>query len=522
MEEGASEPQTGRTGGASRTTAEHGEATDLALDGPGVEPIGVVPWPLLLRDRLRGRVADSDRYPWIVLATALFGLFGVGFTITILAISVTSMAEEFDSSSATLAWVVTGPMLAFAIFGPAAGKLADLYGHRRFFLGGLVGATVFAGLTALAWSPSSLIAFRVIGATLGAACGPASMAIINRLFTRETRVKAMGYWSLVMAGGPVIGAVAGGPVVEAFGWRWIFIGQVPFLLAGLLVAYAILPESPRAEKAPFDFLGSALLGGSTTLALLALNRGPIVGWTHPIVIGGFALMPLGLALFVRRQRRISHPLIPLEYLGRRNFTLPILTQMFANFAYMGGFILTPLLLQDVLDFGETRTSLVSIARPLLFAIAGPVAGAIAIRVGERNSAVFGVSCVVTSMIGLSMVAPGSTELFIMAALGLSGIGMGAVSPSMAASIANSVDERDLGIAGAAQQMMTQVAAVTGTQILQTVQAARLDADGLAGSYSIAYLVGGGVAALAIGTAFFVRSTKDEKVHEPVRVPAAAR
>ena len=124
MEDGASRPEDRRTGGTRSVGDDGGEVTDLALDGPGVEPIGVVPWPLLIRDRLRGRVADSDRYPWIVLATALFGLFGVGFTITILAISVTSMAEEFNSSSATLAWVVTGPMLAFAIFGALAGPPA--------------------------------------------------------------------------------------------------------------------------------------------------------------------------------------------------------------------------------------------------------------------------------------------------------------------------------------------------------------------------------------------------------------
>jgi EmrB/QacA subfamily drug resistance transporter len=500
-----------------------GHITDLALDAPGVEPEGAVPWPLLFRDRIRERVAGDERYPWIVLATALFGLFTVGFTITILAVSVKTMAEDFGSTPATLGWVVTGPMLAFAVVGPAAGKLADIYGHRRFFLWGLAGAGLFAGLTALAWSPASVIFFRVMGATLGAACGPSSMAMINRLFSRETRVKAMGYWSLVMAGGPVLGVVAGGPIVEAFGWRWIFIGQVPFILAGLLVAYAILPESERSERVPFDFLGSVLLGGSAAFALFALNRGPTLGWTHPVVLSGFAFLPIGIALFIRRQRTYAYPLIPLEYFGRRNFTFPILTQMLANFAYMGGFILTPLLLQDVMGFGEAKTGLVSIARPLLFAIAGPLVGSWALRVGERNTAVFGIVCMVLSMVGLSMVGADSTALLVVVALGLSGVGMGATSPSMAASIANAVEERDLGIAGAAQQMMTQVAAVLGVQILQTVQASRLDVSGLAESYSEAYLVGAAVAAAALFTAWQVRSTKDEvvEVHVPVSATATA-
>lgn len=470
--------------------------------------MSVVPWPLMIRERLRAKVARSERYPWIVLATALFGLFTVGFTITILAVSIPQMSDDLGAAEATLTWVITGPMLAFAIFGPAAGKLADTYGHRRIYLLGLAGAGLFAALTAVSWNAASLIAFRVIGATLGAACGPASMAMINKVFTPQARSQAMGYWSLVGAGGPVLGVVAGGPIVEAFGWRWIFVGQVPFVVAGLLVAFALLPASERQAREPFDVVGAVLLGGTTALGMLALNRGPLLGWDHPVVLAGFGWAPIGIALFVWRQQRFAFPLIPLAYVRLRNFTLPIATQMTLNFAYMGGFIMTPLLLQEVMGYGETRTGLLSIARPLLFAIAGPIAGYMAVRVGERNAGLFGSLCVVGSMVLMAQIAPGSSDLFIMGALGLSGIGVGAASPAMAASIANAVDERDLGVAGAAQQMMTQVAVVTGIQILQTVQSSRVDQVGVVSSYSEAYLVGAAVAALGVLTVLFVRSTKD--------------
>jgi MFS family permease len=192
--------------------------------------------------------------------------------------------------------------------------------------------------------------------------------------------------------------------------------------------------------------------------------------------------------------------------------------MFTNFAYMGGFIMTPLLLQDVLGYGETRTGLLSISRPLLFAIAGPIAGYVAVRVGERNAGAFGALCVAASMIGMAQVSPNTSDLLIVGALGLSGIGLGASSPAMAASIANAVDERDLGIAGAAQQMMTQVAVVAGIQILQTVQAARVDDVGSVAAYSGAYLVGAAVAAIGVITALFVRSTKDLVAADGLRRP----
>lgn len=481
-------------------------AEQLVVEGAGVEEVGAVPWPLLWRDRVHGRVREHDRYSWIVLVTALFGLLAVTFTITILAVSIPTIARDFGTSTSSLTWLITGPVLAFAVVGPAVGKLGDNIGHRRVFVAGLAGAAVFAGLTALSWNAGSLIAFRVLGATCGAATGPSSLALINRTFPPSERSKVMGYWSLVIAGGPVLGVVVGGPVVEAFSWRWIFIAQLPLMLAAAAVAFAVLPETRRADRTPFDLLGSVLIGSSVLALLVALNQGPERGWSDPMVVGGFVLSVVLLVTFVWHERRIPHPLMPLEYFRRRNVAFPISVQALLNFTYMGGFILTPLFLQEVLDFGEAKTGLISIARPLAFAISGPVAGYLAVRVGERQSAVVGGLAIAFSMIGLSMVGLDGNELLIASALALSGIGLGASMPSMAATIANAVDESDLGVVGAAQQMMTEVGLTAGIQIMQTVQVSREPAVGDLASYHEAYLVGAGVAFLGAICACFVRSS----------------
>src|SRR3546814_9196432 len=113
----------------------------------------------MLRARLQERVAGSPRYPWLVLAVSLFGRFSVGFTITILSVSVPRIAEELNSDASTVTWVVTGPLLAFAVVGPAMGKLGDLYGHRRLY-GWSMAAVTVAAFTAMSWSAGSLIAFR--------------------------------------------------------------------------------------------------------------------------------------------------------------------------------------------------------------------------------------------------------------------------------------------------------------------------------------------------------------------------
>ena len=487
---------------------------ELSIDAPGADEVVVLPWPILFRQHLLDRVQDSPRYPWIVLATVLFGLFSVGFTITILSVSIPRIADDLDSNVSTLTWLVTGPLLAFAVFGPSAGKLGDLRGHRRVYGWSMACVILFAGLTALSWDAPSLLAFRILGAATGAAIGPTSLAVINRLFPPAKRAQAMGYWTMVGAGGPVIGVVAGGPIVEAFGWRWIFAGQVPLTLAGLLLAMAILPETEKIATARFDAAGAASLAVAATSFLLAVNRGPVLGWDSPLVVGGFLLAPAMAWVFVRVEARAAAPLLPLTYLGRRNFTIPILTQVFTNFAYMGGFIITPLLLEGVFGYGETRSGSLLISRPLAFAIAGPLMGYLAVRTGERVAAVGGAFAVVVSMLGLSTLGPGSSDLVVIGALALSGVGLGMSAPALVAAIANTVDDADLGVVGATQQMMTQFGVVVGIQVMQSTQAARASVVGEVDAFRDAYLVGAAAAVIGLAFAFFVRSTKEPAVATP--------
>lgn len=482
---------------------------ELSIDAPGADEVAVFAWPLLFRERLLGRVQQSSRYPWLVLCTVLFGLFSVGFTITILSVSIPRIADDLGSDESTLTWLVTGPILAFAVFGPSAGKLGDLRGQRRVYGWSMVCVIVFAALTAVAWNAASLLAFRVLGAATGAAVGPTSLALINRLFPKERRTQAMGYWTMVAAGGPVIGVVAGGPIVEAFGWRWIFAGQVPLTIAGLLLGMAVLPETDRIDTVRFDLAGAAALATSATAFLLAVNRGPVMGWTSPLVVGAFVLAPVMAWVFVRIEATTSDPLLPLTYLRRRNFSIPILTQVFTNFAYMGGFVITPLLLDGVFGYGETKAGSLLISRPLAFSISGPLMGYLAVRTGERFAAVGGAIAVFVSMLGLATLGADSSDLVVIGSLALSGIGLGMSAPALVASIANTVDDADLGVVGAMQQMMTQFGVVVGIQVMQATQAARESAVGEEAAFRDAYLVGAAAALIGLAFAAFVRSTRTE-------------
>jgi MFS family permease len=274
----------------------------------------------------------------------------------------------------------------------------------------------------------------------------------------------------------------------------------------MVVAMLLLPETARIGSSRFDWPGALLLGLGITSVLLATNRGSEWGWTSPGVVSLFLLGAASVPAFVWAERRSPEPLLPLRWLRIRNVTAPIANQLFANFAYMGGFILTPVLLQEGLGYTATATGLLIIARPLTFSVAAPIAGRVTLRIGERAAGVSGALIVTVSMVLLASLRVSSSVAIILVALALSGMGLGVSAPAMTAAVANAVEDADLGVAGAMQQLAVQVGSVIGIQVMQTVQQATAKSDGDIDSFSIAYLVGAVVCLLAVASAWFVRST----------------
>lgn len=481
------------------------QLSDLAIEGPGVSEEPVVPWPLMLQQRAADRARRSDRHAWIVTWTVLFGTFWVTSTITILAVSRPQIATDLGASVESLVWLISGPTIALALTGTTAGKLGDLHGHRRVFLVGMSLSVVFVLLSAMAWDGGSLIVFRILGATFGAATGPSSLAIINGMFSRERRARALGFWSLVVAGGPVIGLVVGGPLVESVGWRAIFWVQAPLLALSALLAWLVVPETARHRGVHFDVRGQLVLLLALAWLLLAIDRVAAWGVGSPWVLGALLLSGLSTWWFVRVERRQPHPLIPLEWFTRRSFAVPVFVSFFMQFGYMGGFTLTPKLLNEVRGLGADAISLMMIPRPLTFALAGPIAGLLAGWISTRVAIVAGMASLAVSMGVFAWFSPDPRTAWIILALTLSGIGVGASLPRLTSSVANSVQDADLGVAGATQQLMAHIGTTVGINLLETVQVAALASATVAGSYRISYGVGAAVSVVGLVVALGLHS-----------------
>jgi EmrB/QacA subfamily drug resistance transporter len=487
--------------------AEHGnerlnDEHPLVVEQVGDETI--VAWPLLFRERLtRGKETGDGQSPWLVLWTVLAGLFASGFSITIIAVSLGDIADDLGTTTQLLTWAVTGPFLALALTMPLFGKLGDIYGHRRVYIIGLAGFTLATLLTALAWSGPALVLVRTLGAIPGAATGPASMALIMRAFPDHDRVKAMGWWSLVGSGAPVIGLVVGGPIVDAIGWRGIFVLQTPIAAAALLLAIVVLRETPRRDDERIDWLGAVTLASATVSFLLALNLGGSEGWSSPIVIGLFVAAPIAFYAFLRVERSAPEPLVPLWLFTRRTFSASLAAQFCTNFAYMGGFIVTPLFVQGIFGFSVAQASLAMVCRPLSFSVSAPAGGYVAVRVGERRSAVTGVSLLVLSMGCFVVAATSETLALVFVGLVLSGLALGLSQPSLITEAANTVEPERLGIANAVQQMAAQIGAVTGIQVLSTI----VGVGATGADFATGYAVGAAVAVLGVAAATFLPASR---------------
>lgn len=489
-----------------RENVHEGHDPSVTFESGGVDELGVVPWPILLRRRLARKVGIDRR--WAVLWVVLGGLFTTGFTITLLVVSLSRVADDLHSSTTVLTWAITGPMLAFGVVGPAFGKAGDLWGHKRIFVGGLLFASVFAFASALAWNAATLILFRTLSATAGSACSPSAMAYINRMFEPSERMKPLGYWSFVTAGSPVIGVVIGGPLVEAVGWRAIFMVQAPLCLVGFVLAWWLLPNTDRLKGVRFDVWGSVTLGLGASLLLAAISQGRSWGWSSVATVGCLLLSVLSLVAFVMVEQRATAPLVVLRWFRTRNFAWPVSSQMLANFAYMGGFFLIPQVLGvRGLGLGEATTGYLVIARPLAFSLTAPLAALVTIRVGERSAGVAGAIGVMISMVMWSTVGHGTGYPYIIAATAMSGVGLGIASPALTALMVNAVATEDVGVAGAMQQLMTQLGAVLGAAVLATISVTATTTN--MQPFHTAFWVAAVVSLAAAGAAGFVRSTPRE-------------
>ncbi len=446
--------------------------------------------------------ADDARYPRRLLLTVIAAIVVFSSSMTIVSASLPTMAEDLDSTESFLSWSVTGLFLMMAVGTPVLGRLGDSLGHRRVFLAGAVVLSIGTLLCGLAPSALGFVLARMVVGVGIAATMPNSMALIMEAYPLHRRSEAMGWFQMAMTGAPVMGLVIGGPLIEALGWRSVFAVLTPISVVGVVLAWRVIRPSRRRVPVDIDWAGAASLAASTLGLLLFLERGGSAGFGDPLALGLLATSAAALAGFVRIERRAPSPMLRLDYFRRPNFTGPLIAQPLSQFAYMGGFLISPLLLDELFGYSVAVIALVLLCRPLSFSLSSPVGGRLAAVTGERSMIIAGSVLMSASMIAWVGAAHWENMVLVVVGLVLSGLAMGLASPSYTTTIAGAVDPEDLGIANGVGTTMMNIGMLTGIQAMFTVLGAGRSPD----DFARVFAFGAVVAALGLVGGFMVRST----------------
>src|SRR4051794_34837520 len=235
------------------------------------------------------RTDAPDPRRWWTLVVLSASLLVIGLDNTILNVALPTLERDLGASSSQLQWIVDAYMLVFAGLLLTAGALGDRFGRKRALAFGLTVFGLGSGLSALATSPTSLIATRALMGMGGAFIMPSTLSIITAVFPAHERPKAIGAWAAVSGIGIAIGPVAGGWLIEHASWNAIFLVNLPFVVAALVAGRWLVPESKDPAAPRLDLAGFALsIAGLTTL-VWAIIEAPARGWTDGTILGAFGI-----------------------------------------------------------------------------------------------------------------------------------------------------------------------------------------------------------------------------------------
>ncbi len=442
----------------------------------------------------------GDPYRWQLIRSLLLGQVASGASLTIIALATAEISRDLHTSTGIVSWAVTGGVLGSAVGGAVGGKLGDLFGHRRMYRVTLALVAVLTLLSAFAWSGWSFLAMRVISGLASGGTSANSSALVLHAFPHHERTKAIGIYQAALTLAPAIGLLVGGPVVDSFGWRSIFVAFAVLVTAGYVWSWLVVKSTTQRIARRIDYAGSVTLAGAVVTALLFFDRGKVYGFGDRVPwLMALSAVVLSVA-FVVVERRAPEPLIRLDYFARRDFIVPTLVSTALNYAFMGGLVVTPLLLHTRFGYSTSKASTFLFLRPFFYAITASMAGVLQQRFNVRRIALAGGVIEIASMLLFAEGSRVASMELVVIGLVLSGVGLGIATPGLTAASAAASDPKDYGVTSGMRTTITQVGVTSGIQTMTIMVGTNYSGVSFAGSF----LLGTAVAAIGTGLVFLVR------------------
>jgi EmrB/QacA subfamily drug resistance transporter len=422
-------------------------------------------------------VAKQERAPERLLTPEILTLAAVvvlGAIMTILDATIVNVAlptlgRDFHTTIATIQWVPTVYLLAFASVIPLTGWASERFGAKRVWIVSLAMFMLGSLLAGLSWSIGALIAFRILQGLGGGMIMPLGQTILARAAGPQRMGRVMSIVGIPMLLAPIFGPVIGGAIVGGASWRWIFLVNLPVGALAIALAVWLLPPVPARQGERLDLLGLGFLSGGIAAFLYGLaqigSRGTLADPSaSAAILVGIALV----AGFWRHALRTPNPLIDVRLFAQRGFATAAAANLVLGIALFGVALLLPLYFQIVRGRSPLETGLLLIPQGLGAACAMPIAGALTDKVGARRVVPVGVILALVGTAGYTQIAANTPFWFLLAALFAIGAGLGAtITPSMAVAY-QAVSHEAVPRATSAISVIQRVAGSLGTALLAVV------------------------------------------------------
>ncbi|MBH1933877.1 DHA2 family efflux MFS transporter permease subunit [Streptomyces sp. AV19] len=405
-----------------------------------------------------------------LLALALGFVMAVLDT-TIMNVAGPSLRGGLHLSLSGLTWVISGYILVFASLLLLAGSLAGRYGARRTYLAGLALFTAASLLCAAAPTAGVLLAGRLLQGAGAALFMPSSLTLLLAAFpgTRE-RARVLGLWSAIVSTAAGLGPALGGVLVDASGWRSIFLINLPFGIAGLVLARRVvadLPGRPAALGVGGHALGLLALAGLS----YGLIQGPERGWTDDGVLGALALAVLGGAAFALRERRAEERILPAALLANSRFRAASLVGFLFNFAAYGTPFVLGLFFQQARGASPMEAGLELLPTQIVWPLGNILYTRYGRRLGDRAALAGSLVVAAAGMLVLALtVSPGTPYWVLAVVLGVLNTAVGVASPAMTGALMDAAGAEHAPIAGAALNANRQIGSLVGVAVMSAVVA----------------------------------------------------
>jgi MFS transporter, DHA2 family, methylenomycin A resistance protein len=448
----------------------------------------------------------------LILLTMSLGVLIAQIDTSVVNLAVKQIGAKLGAGVTALQWVIDAYNLVYASLLLTAGTLADLYGRRRVFALGIAAFTLGSLICGLAPNAAVLVGGRAV-AGLGAALEvPTSLAILTIAYpdSRE-RTRALGLWASCNGLAFVIGPTIGGVLVDAVGWRSIFLLIIPLCVATLALTATSVPESKDPKGRKLDLFGQVLAIAALGALSLAVIQGPHWGWMSRASAASFAVSISAAALFLWRQADASGALVPLPMLRNRVFSASLGVALGMTFGMYAMLFLTPLYLQSVRGGGALLAGIELLPLSVTYVVVSQMSGKIANEFGPRLPMTAGMAMMGIGLVMLALIPLNDSLFLIEAAMVVIGCGLGLnTGPVNAVAVANAPASRS-GTASGLLNTARMIGATLGVAVLGAVFATFAGGVG-EGSHIVAGLapayVGGGIAEMLGAAAAFAFIRRD--------------